>query len=142
MLCADLVTRLSGGHPVVALRGDLDISGSADAVSAIAGLTARRQVVIVDLSSVDFMDCFSLRALLRTRTLARQKGSDVHLAAPQPVVRRLLELTGSDAVFTVHGSVDAAAASIGFRLGRQGSRWPAVATASLEVAAPLRSDPG
>lgn len=61
MMRVDPITGLPGGHPVVALRGALDISGSADAVSAIVALVSRGQVVIVDFSSVDLMDCSERR---------------------------------------------------------------------------------
>jgi anti-anti-sigma regulatory factor len=61
MVSKDPVTGVPGGYVVVALRGALDISGSADAVSGIVALTARGQVVIVDFSSVDFMDCSERR---------------------------------------------------------------------------------
>jgi anti-anti-sigma regulatory factor len=61
VVSVDPVAGLPGGYPVVALRGTLDISGSADAVSAIVALTALGQVVIVDFSPVDFMDCSERR---------------------------------------------------------------------------------
>jgi hypothetical protein len=39
----ELKTSVRGGHVVVALRGDLDITGAADAEAAITGLMARGQ---------------------------------------------------------------------------------------------------
>jgi anti-anti-sigma factor len=99
-------------HAVAAVRGELDVTNSAGAMSAIADLTARQPVVIVELSAVEFMDCGALGALLRVQRLARQSGGDVLLAAPAAIVRRLLSLTGMDAVFGVHASTDAAVASI------------------------------
>lgn len=113
----------------MALRGELDISGSADAASAIAALTARERVVVVDLSALDFMDCASLGALLRVRALARQAASDIRLAGLQPMVRRLLALTGADDVFSVYASVDAAVASIGSLPKRHVSQRPAASVA-------------
>jgi anti-sigma B factor antagonist len=108
-----LVTRLREGHVVVALRGELDITCSADVASAIAALMAPGQVVIVDLSALEFMDCASLGALLKVRAVGRQARSDVWLAAPTPIVQRLLRLTGLDDVLGVHRSVDAAVLGIG-----------------------------
>jgi anti-anti-sigma regulatory factor len=43
---------------------------------------ARGQILIVDLSALDFIDCSSLGALLRVRGLARRGGGDTVLAAP------------------------------------------------------------
>ncbi len=100
------------GYAVAAVRGELDVTNSAGAMSAVAALTAQHQVVIVELSAVEFMDCGALGALLRVQRLARQSGGDVLLAAPAAIVLRLLSLTGMDEVFDVHASADAAVASI------------------------------
>lgn len=142
MTSVNLVSRLSDGHAVAALRGELDISGSAGVASAIAALAAGGRVVIVDLSELGFLDCASLGAMLQVRALARRAGSDVWLAAPRPIVQRVLTLTGIGEVLTVHGSVDAAVTSIGLNSGRYGSHRPAVRTVCPERAGPLFSDSG
>jgi anti-sigma B factor antagonist len=120
MVNVEVSTRTYGGCTVVALCGELDISGSADAALAVASRTVHGRIVIVDLSALDFLDCCSLGALLRVRRIARQGGGDVWLAGPLAIVRRLLTLTGAGEVFCVHVSVEAAVASFG------GSPEPAV----------------
>lgn len=140
MVSLEFVTVRRAGHRVVALRGQLDVTCSADAVSAIAALIARGQVVIVDMSALEFMDCAGLGALLRVRARARQAGSDVRLVAPPAIVQRLLTLTGADEVFRVYVSVDAAVMSIGFCPGRYVSQRPTVSIARPERAVPLRSE--
>jgi anti-anti-sigma factor len=89
----ELKASVRDGFVVVVLRGDLDVTGAADAEAAIAALVASGQTLIIDMSRLDFMDCGSSRALLRVQTLARRGGGDVVLAAPQPHVLRLLALT-------------------------------------------------
>ena len=106
----ELKASVRDGFVVVVLRGDLDVTGAADAEAAIAALVAPGQTLIIDISALDFMDCASLRALLRVQTLARRGGGDVVLAAPQPHVLRLLALTGRDEVFCVQASLVAAVA--------------------------------
>ena len=106
----ELKASVRGGFVVVVLRGNLDVTGAADAEAAIAALVAPGQTLILDISALDFMDCASRRALLRVQMLARRRGGDVVLAAPQPHVLRLLALTGSDEVFCVQASVEAAVA--------------------------------
>lgn len=106
----ELKASVRDGFVVVVLRGDLDVTGAADAEAAIAALVAPGQTLIIDISALDFMDCGSLRALLRVQTLARRGGGDVVLAVPQPHVLRLLALTGIDEVFSVQASVEAAVA--------------------------------
>jgi anti-anti-sigma factor len=73
---------LPAGHAMAAVRGELDIVSSPDAISAIASVTMRRRVAIVELSELEIIDCSALGALLRVQRLARQSGRDVRLAAP------------------------------------------------------------
>ena len=65
-----LSTRACEGHVVVALRGDLDIIGAADAGAAITALVAPGRCLIIDMSALDFIDCGSVGALLRVEWLA------------------------------------------------------------------------
>jgi anti-sigma B factor antagonist len=109
----ELKASVRDGFVVVVLRGDLDVTGAADAEAAIAALVVPGQTLIIDISALGFIDCASLRALLRVQTLARRDGGDVVLAAPQPHALRLLALTGRDEVFSVQASVEAAVAGTG-----------------------------
>jgi anti-sigma B factor antagonist len=109
---AELTTSACDGHVVVALRGDLDVTGAPGAEAAISAVLARGRYLVIDMSALDFLDCGALGALLRVRGLARRGGGDVVLAAPQPLVRRLLALSGNDEVFWVQVSVEAAVAGI------------------------------
>ncbi|MFD5541932.1 STAS domain-containing protein [Streptomyces sp. NPDC127079] len=64
--------------------------------------------LVVDCSRLEFCDSTGLNVLLGTRLRAEAAGGGVHLAAMQPVVARVFEITGAEAVFTVHDSVAAA----------------------------------
>jgi anti-sigma B factor antagonist len=138
----DFTTSAGDAHPVVALCGDLHVTGTADAEAAITVLMARGQSLIIDMSALDFIDCSALGALLRVQALARPGGSDVVLVAPQPQVRRLLAPTGNDEVFWVRASVAAAVAGIASRRGRYSWRRLAVRTARPGRAAPSRTRTG
>jgi anti-anti-sigma factor len=117
------------GLIVVALCGDLDITGAAYAEAAIAVLVVRGQSLIIDMSALDFIDCCSLAALLRVQALAQRGGGGVVLAAPQRHVLRLLALTGNDDAFGMHGSVAGAVAASASRRRRYAWRRLAVRTA-------------
>jgi anti-sigma B factor antagonist len=129
-------------HVVVALRGDLDVTGAADAEAPITALVARGQYLVIDMSALDFIDCSALGALRRVRGLARRGGGDVVLAAPRPLVRRLLTLTGHDEVFWVQASVADAVAGIAGRRRRYPWLRLAVGTARPGRAAPSRTRAG
>ena len=73
-----------GGHPVVALGGDLDITGAAAAAAAVTAAAGAGQHLIIDLAALEFIDCNGIRALLGAQTLARQAGGDMLLAAAGP----------------------------------------------------------
>ena len=132
----ELTTSACDGHLVVALCGDLDVTGAADAEAAITALVARGQYLVIDMSALGFLVCSALGALLRAQALARRGGGDVVLAAPQPLVRRLLALTGNDEVFWVAARVEAAVAGIAGRWKRYPWRRLAVRAARPGRAAP------
>ncbi|MGW6058543.1 STAS domain-containing protein [Streptomyces sp. NPDC055189] len=66
--------------------------------------------LVVDCARLEFMDSTGLNVLLGARLKAEAAGGGVHLAAMQPVVARVFEITGADAVFTVHETLEAALA--------------------------------
>jgi len=136
----ELSTSACNGHVVVALRGDMDIIGAADAGAAITALVVPGRCLIIDMSAPDFIDCGSLGALLRVEWLAWSTGGGVVLAAPQRHVLRLLALTGGDHAFLIHASVQSAVAGQPGRGARYGERPLAVSTAWSGRAAPARTD--
>lgn len=139
---AELKASVRDGQVVVALRGDLDVTGVTDAEAAIAALVAQGQSLIIDMSALDFIDCGSLGALARARALARRGGGDVVLAAPQPQVRRLLTLTGQGEAFCVQASVEAAVTGLASRRTRYRWRRLAVRAARPGRAAPSHTRTG
>lgn len=58
--------------------------------------------LVVNCSRLEFMDSTGLNVLLGARLKAEAAGGGVHLAGMLPVVARVFEITGADAVFTVH----------------------------------------
>jgi anti-anti-sigma factor len=112
----ELRTRVYRGYAVVALSGELDTRDAEDTAAAVAALAAGGQQLIIDLETLDFIDCHAAGALLGVRETARQAGGDVLLAAPHGPVLRLLTLLG---VPGVNASVAAAADSAGRRDARR-----------------------
>jgi anti-sigma B factor antagonist len=108
----ELSTSACDGHVLVAVRGDLDVTGAADAREAIAALVVPGRCLLIAMSALDFIDCGSLGALLRVQRLAWSTGGDVVLAAPQRHVLRLLALTGRDHAFLIHASVQVSVAGL------------------------------
>ena len=101
------------GCVVVALRGELDVCTAADGVSALTALAAAGVRIVVDLTELAFMDCYSLGKLMAVRAQARRAGGDLVLAGPQPIVLRLLDLCDATSHGLVFTSVDEAVSGAG-----------------------------
>ncbi|MFC8722733.1 STAS domain-containing protein [Kitasatospora sp. NPDC057198] len=66
--------------------------------------------VVVDCGGLEFCDSTGLNLLLRAHTAAVRAGLPLLLAAPGPVVARMLAITGADEVLDVHSTVEDALA--------------------------------
>ncbi|HEX5189408.1 MAG TPA: STAS domain-containing protein [Streptosporangiaceae bacterium] len=104
MACADaaLVVTAERGekHVVVRLTGDLDVSNRDQLREVLdAMLESKPRHVIVDLSELTFADCAGLSVLIAVRGWLAERGHVLTVTAPQPIVRRLLMITGMDALF-------------------------------------------
>jgi anti-anti-sigma factor len=85
---------------VVRLRGELDVS-NLDELRGVFDrlLRAVPQPIVVDLSGLRFADCAGISVLVATRNRLAAHGLDLKMTSPQPIVRRLLALTGMDTLF-------------------------------------------
>jgi len=86
------------GHVVVSVTGDIDTTTEQafrDVLMGEAAKPARRRVV-VDLAGVGFMASAGLHALLTVNERVRAAGGSLIVAGAQPVVARVLSLTGVD----------------------------------------------
>ncbi|WP_405820937.1 STAS domain-containing protein [Streptomyces sp. NBC_01390] len=95
--------RQDGPSAVVTPTGELD-HHTADLLrepleDCLAKGVAR---LVIDCTRLEFCDSTGLNVLLGARLKAEAAGGGVHLAGMQPVVARVFEITGADAVFTVH----------------------------------------
>ncbi|MER5198802.1 STAS domain-containing protein [Streptomyces sp. NPDC002755] len=101
--------RQEGSSAVVTPAGELD-HHTADLLrepleDCLSKGTSR---LVVDCTRLEFCDSTGLNVLLGARLKAEAAGGGVHLAGMLPVVARVFEITGADAVFTVHATVEAA----------------------------------
>ena len=64
----------------------------------VEGMPAR---VVIDMSGVEFCDSTGMNVLLSCLRRARERGGELEIAAPKPAVRKILQVTGLDSVFTL-----------------------------------------
>lgn len=107
-------------HPhaaVVTLSGELDAHTAARLRTLLAEqLLAGPGNLVLDMSGLSFIDSAGLASLIAADKGTRRAGMRLVLAAPQPPVRKVLALTGIDAVLSTADSVDAALALLAPRL--------------------------
>ncbi|MFD0271692.1 STAS domain-containing protein [Streptomyces sp. NPDC127106] len=91
--------RRADGHLEVAVSGEIDILSAPQLrVTLDEALSDGARVVEVDLSGVEFCDCYGLGVLLEARRRATEQGTALRLVSvTSPLVRRLLRRTGTAA---------------------------------------------
>lgn len=98
-----------GKSTVITPSGELD-HHTADVLSEPmdAAVDAGATRLVLDCSGLEFCDSTGLNVLLGARLRVEALGGGVHLAAMRPTVARVFEITGADAVFTVHDTLEQA----------------------------------
>ncbi|MFE6223270.1 MULTISPECIES: STAS domain-containing protein [unclassified Streptomyces] len=100
---------VDGGTEVVVPVGELDHhTAELLRVPLDAALDAGRTRLVVDCSGLGFCDSTGLNVLLGARLRAEEAGGGVHLVAMRPAVARVFQITGAEAVFTVHDTLGTA----------------------------------
>jgi anti-anti-sigma factor len=86
----------------VAVAGEVDLATASALRERLLRVLHDRSpdLIDVDLAGVTFLDCTGLGALVAVRNAAVQVGQQVRVSHPQPIVRRVLEVTGLLGVFT------------------------------------------
>ncbi|HTJ66982.1 MAG TPA: STAS domain-containing protein [Actinospica sp.] len=96
---------------VLAIAGDLDLGASERFWPRLERLLAgSSEAVVLDATSLEFLDSSGLRVLLRAARLAEGVGTALRLVAPHPAVRRVLDLAGAGRCLDVRPSLDEALA--------------------------------
>ena len=106
-------TQSLGDHVVVTASGEIDLYTAPRLQEELADVLAgeRAVQVLVDMAGVEFCDSTGMNVLLAAMKRASEHGGRLSLAGPQPAVRKILQVTGLDSVFTVLDDAAGAAGS-------------------------------
>ncbi|MER7797756.1 STAS domain-containing protein [Microbacterium sp. NPDC096154] len=97
-------------YTVLAPQGKLNLVAAPPLKARIDELVAAgRPKVVVDLSSVEFIDSSGLGSLIGGLKSARQAGGDVRIAAAGEQVRAVLKLTNLDRILAPYDTTEEAA---------------------------------
>jgi anti-sigma B factor antagonist len=100
-----ITTEQHGQQLVLRLQGELDVSNADSLRQVVHGLLERApQTLVVDLAGLGFADCGGLSVFLAAHTRLAAQGHQLILMNAQPVIRRLLAVTGMDTVVRLSGS--------------------------------------
>ncbi|WND39342.1 STAS domain-containing protein [Streptomyces sp. BB1-1-1] len=94
---------------LLTVEGYLDVDTATELQHHLANqLHHGRRHFLLDLSEVPFMDSSGMNIILRVYQEARELPGSVHIIAPTPAVRRVLDLTGVSLTVPVSESIDEA----------------------------------
>ncbi|MFF2144738.1 STAS domain-containing protein [Kitasatospora sp. NPDC058190] len=104
------ITTLATDEAVVCrVEGEIDQAQQAKLENALArAVRDRPPQLVVDLAGVTFCDSSGLNTFLQTLQDTTLAGTRLVLAALSPQIRRLLEITSTDELFTIRDNVHAA----------------------------------
>lgn len=101
-----LSVRDQGGCTIAAVSGEIDIASAPILRERLLDLLQpHASQIIVDLSGVTFCDASALAVLVGVGRRAGLLGGVLRLAAPTPLVSRLLRLTGLQSRFEIFATV-------------------------------------
>ena len=90
---------------VIDLTGEMDVYTTPRAKATMLELLGKGYYyLVVNLQGTEYLDSTALGLLVGTLKRAREQGGDLHLVAPGPRIRRLLEITRLDRVFPIDAS--------------------------------------
>jgi anti-sigma B factor antagonist len=97
MTALELTTSDRAGGAQIALTGELDIATAPKLEEEIRRLEAQaRELIVIDLRGLEFMDSSGLRTLLAADTRARDRGARVVIVRGDDRIQRVLRITRLD----------------------------------------------
>lgn len=105
----EIAERTVGDSPVLAVRGEIDVSTAPELRERLLGVAQNgNEVVVVDLSQVTFLDSTALGVLVSALKRFREGDGDLRLVVATGSVTKVLAITGLVEVFPIFDTVDAA----------------------------------
>ena len=103
----DLSTRLLSDRAVVSVGGEVDLETASQlGEHALDALHDVSPHIVLDITDVSFMDSTGLKGLVTIERRAELAGGSFAVVGASRPVLRILNLTGLDQVFTLHGSIE------------------------------------
>lgn len=99
-------TNKEGNGTVVQLQGKVDATSAPSVEQALVGVIDQGEKrLVLDCAGLDFISSAGLRSLLLAVKKMKAAGGGISLAALQPNVKEVFDISGFSALFTIHGSL-------------------------------------
>jgi anti-sigma B factor antagonist len=111
----ELTERRAGNTIVLAPAGRIDMSTAEQFRERLIPLIASTEAgaaVVLDFSGVDYISSAGLRVLMLAAKEARSSGSLIAVAALQPLVNEIFQISRFDKVLPCHAGVNEALAAV------------------------------
>ncbi|MCA1806134.1 MAG: STAS domain-containing protein [Xanthomonadaceae bacterium] len=95
------------GYAVVRLTGEVDLNHSPEARRVILDCLQKQMPLLVDLSSVDYIDSSGVASLVEGYQLSRSRQLDFGLIGVSDAAMNVLRLARLDKVFPIYASLEA-----------------------------------
>lgn len=94
---------------VVTAAGEIDVATASDLDQNLrVPIEDGRVHLVLDLTQVTFLDSSGLSVLVGCRNLVQKAGGTIRLVITHPNVRKVLEITALDRVFSIYESLELA----------------------------------
>ena len=97
---------------ILTVTGRLDMTTSDAFTERLLALVAGRLPLVIDFSGVNYISSAGLRALMLASKQARNAGNRLAIAALQPVVLEIFQISRFDKLVPCYPTVDAALAAV------------------------------
>jgi anti-sigma B factor antagonist len=97
---------------VMHVSGDLDVYTAPQLKEALDTAGLERKTIVLDLSSVHFIDSTALGMLVATLQKSRARDGELLLVMDDPYLLKIFRITGFDTLFAIFPQVADAVASV------------------------------
>jgi len=105
VMSVQIHTAKEGKATVVQLQGKVDATSAPSVEQALVGVIDQgEKKLVVDCASLDFISSAGLRSLLLAVKKMKAAGGVIALAALQPHVKEVFDISGFSSLFVIHGS--------------------------------------
>ena len=112
----ELTERRAGKAVVVAPVGRIDMATAEQLkerlIPLVTSSAKKGEVVVLDFSGVDYISSAGLRVLMLAAKEAKSSGGKIAVAALQPLVNEIFEISRFNKVLACHTGVDEAIAAL------------------------------